>query len=91
MIENILSQAKYKFLKDYFSKISELGCDLSAGIVGFSKNSKNLDSIEARIRSENDVPETLKIQIERIIPEAHTYKNEKIRVKVAYTNIPNLY
>ena len=91
MIQNVPKDLKDKFIRDYSSKIANLGYNLSVGVGCYSKGSKGPDTIEARILSEETIPTAVKKQIEDIIPKMYLYWEEKIPVKLLYMHIPIMY
>jgi len=85
-----LKEAKQQFLDDYANRIrGETGYNLSAGIGASSKSSKNWDAIAARIiTTESEIPETVREQIEGILPKMYSYNGQPIPVETAYvTNL----
>ena len=80
----LIQEAKKRFGEEFCPQIATLGYNLVYGITKVNDSF----GIAARVQSENTIPETVRQQIEGILPKQYHYKGHEIPVELVYMDIP---
>ncbi|RME54571.1 hypothetical protein D6777_03375 [Candidatus Woesearchaeota archaeon] len=81
--QKLLQEAKKEFGAKFSHLISNLGYNLAYGI-----SANKGWTIAARVQYEDYLPDDVKMQIEKIIPEKYQFKGYEIPVELVYVKIP---